>query len=358
MVGGTVLAFLGGLHYWWPKMTGRMYTEGWPKFAAFIIFVGFNLTFFPQFMLGYLGMPRRYHTYPPEFQTLHVMTTAGASILGVGMILPVFYLLWSLWKGKEAGPNPWGVTGLEWTAPSPPPVENFPETPVVTQEAYHYSDEPAEVIGGHHATTRQRTDRYEPRPQGSGGLEEEEPVADARGSYARQRDEQEPVLSDSASITPATVAGALTGDETFVTTPGHGTGADTHGHGPTHVQHQFDDAAQQKDAVTLGMWGFLATEIMFFGGAFLMYSIYRNTYPEAFKIASNKEIWWVGFFNTLVLLASSYTVVLAVYNAHHGNNRGVIKWIVATILCLHVLRRKGLRVPPPVRRTPDAERQL
>jgi cytochrome c oxidase subunit III len=137
-------------------------------------------------------------------------------------------------------------------------------------------------------------------------------------------------LSESASITPA---GALTGRETFVTTPGHGTGADTHGHGPTHVQHQFDDAAQQKDAVTLGMWAFLATEIMFFGGAFLLYSVYRNTYPEAFAQASRLENWKVGFFNTLVLLGSSYTVVLAVHAAHHGNNRKVVKWIAATILC-------------------------
>jgi len=137
-------------------------------------------------------------------------------------------------------------------------------------------------------------------------------------------------LSESASITPA---GALTGHETFVTTPGHGTGADTHGHGPTHVQHQFDDAAQQKDAVTLGMCAFLATEIMFFGGAFLLYSIYRNTYPEAFRLASRKEIWWVGGFNTLVLLVSSLTVVLAVYKAHHGDNRGVVRYVFYTILC-------------------------
>src|SRR3954447_13753026 len=141
MVGGMVMSYLAGIHYWWPKMTGKMYVEWIAKFAAFVTFIGFNLTFFPQFILGYLGMPRRYHAYPPEFQTLHVMSTAGASILAVGMTLPVFYLLWSLWKGKEAGPNPWGATGLEWTSPSPPPVENFPETPVVTQEAYHYSDE-------------------------------------------------------------------------------------------------------------------------------------------------------------------------------------------------------------------------
>ena len=96
MVGGMVMAFMGGLHYWWPKITGRMYPEFWGKIAAIIIFIGFNLTFFPQFLLGYLGMPRRYHAYPPEFQVFNVLSTAGASILGVGYLLPLIYLLWSL----------------------------------------------------------------------------------------------------------------------------------------------------------------------------------------------------------------------------------------------------------------------
>ena len=88
MVGGTIMAYLGGLHYWWPKMTGRMYPEGWAKLSALVIFLGFNLTFFPQFILGYLGMPRRYHAYPDEFQVLHVLSTAGASVLAVGYLMP------------------------------------------------------------------------------------------------------------------------------------------------------------------------------------------------------------------------------------------------------------------------------
>src|SRR5213078_4467951 len=140
MVGGTIMGYLGGLHYWWPKISGRLYNEALAKFSALVIFVGFNLTFFPQFILGNLGMPRRYHAYPPEFQVLNVMSSAGATILAVGYALPLFYLIWSLRYGKDAGPNPWHATGLEWTTPSPPPTENFPETPVVTQEAYHYSD--------------------------------------------------------------------------------------------------------------------------------------------------------------------------------------------------------------------------
>jgi len=139
MVGGTLMAYLGGLHYWWPKMSGRMYPEGWAKLSALVIYLGFNLTFFPQFILGYLGMPRRYWTYPDEFQVLHVMSTAGASVLAVGYLMPLVYFMWSLRYGPIAGPNPWGATGLEWQTASPPPAHNFDETPVVTTEAYDYA---------------------------------------------------------------------------------------------------------------------------------------------------------------------------------------------------------------------------
>ncbi len=140
MVGGAVMAYLGGIHFWWPKITGRLYPDGWARFAALIIFVGFNLTFFPQFMLGYLGMPRRYAVYPPEFQVLNVMSSAGASILGIGYLIPLIYLIWSIRYGPVAGPNPWGAKGLEWQTQSPPPTENFEETPVVTEEAYAYAE--------------------------------------------------------------------------------------------------------------------------------------------------------------------------------------------------------------------------
>ena len=139
MVGGAVMAYLGGIHFWWPKITGRLYPDSWARFSALVIFVGFNLTFFPQFMLGYLGMPRRYAVYPPEFQTLNVMSSAGASILAVGYLIPLIYLIWSIKYGPVAGPNPWGAKGLEWEIPSPPPTENFAEIPVVTEEAYNYA---------------------------------------------------------------------------------------------------------------------------------------------------------------------------------------------------------------------------
>ena len=138
MVGGAIMAYLGGLHFWWPKITGRLYPEFWAKIAAAIVFIGFNLTFFPQFLLGYMGMPRRYHVYAPEFQVLNVMSTAGASILGVGYFLPIVYLVWSMRYGPKASANPWNATGLEWQTPSPPPTYNFDRVPVVTQEAYDY----------------------------------------------------------------------------------------------------------------------------------------------------------------------------------------------------------------------------
>jgi cytochrome c oxidase subunit I len=144
MVGGAVMGYLGGIHYWWPKMTGRMYPERLARFSAIVLFVGFNLTFFPQFILGYLGMPRRYFAYPPEFQVLNVLSTAGATILGVGYILPIIYLTWSLRHGKLAGPNPWGATTLEWQTSSPPITTNFETTPRVTTEVYDFPEEEAE----------------------------------------------------------------------------------------------------------------------------------------------------------------------------------------------------------------------
>ena len=141
MVGGQVIAYLGGLHYWWPKITGRMYSEFWGKISAMLVFIGFNLTFFPQFILGYLGMPRRYASYPAEYQVLNIFSTAGASVLAIGFIMPAVYLIHSLFYGEKAGDNPWMLPGLEWRTSSPPPTENFEKMPVVTWEAYEFGDE-------------------------------------------------------------------------------------------------------------------------------------------------------------------------------------------------------------------------
>jgi cytochrome c oxidase subunit I len=139
MVGGAIMAYMGGLHFWWPKMTGKMYAEPLAKVSAILVFVGFNLTFFPQFILGYMGMPRRYHAYPDEFQVLNVLSTGGAGVLGLGYLLPAIYLTYSLFKGAKAPANPWGAKGLEWTVPSPPPTFNFIEEPVVNEPAYNYN---------------------------------------------------------------------------------------------------------------------------------------------------------------------------------------------------------------------------
>jgi cytochrome c oxidase subunit I len=145
MVGGALSGYLAAVHFWWPKMTGRLYNEAWGKVAATLLFVGFNLTFFPQFILGYEGMPRRYAMYAPEFQVLNVLSTAGASILALGFLLPLVYLIASLKNGPIAGPNPWKATGLEWQSTSPPPTFNFDRTPIVTRGPYAYSPEGDEL---------------------------------------------------------------------------------------------------------------------------------------------------------------------------------------------------------------------
>ncbi|WP_166254580.1 cytochrome c oxidase subunit I [Marinobacter salicampi] len=138
MVGGAVTAYLGGLHFWWPKMTGRLYSELWSKIAALALFIGFNLTFFPQFLLGYSGMPRRYHEYPEAFQLLHVMSSLGSVVLAIGYLLPLVYFTWSLFRGAPAGANPWQAEGLEWRTASPPPKHNFVSIPRVTEGPYAY----------------------------------------------------------------------------------------------------------------------------------------------------------------------------------------------------------------------------
>ena len=138
MVGGMVMAFLGGIHFWWPKMFGRMYPEFWGRFAAITIFVGFNLTFLPQFVLGFMGMPRRYHYYPEEWAELNILSSGGASLMGAGYLMIFVYMLWSVKFGLKIGANPWKATGLEWQIQSPPTTHNFEQIPVVNEEAYAY----------------------------------------------------------------------------------------------------------------------------------------------------------------------------------------------------------------------------
>jgi len=144
MVGGMMFAWLCGIHFWWPKMFGKMYSEFWGRIAAVITFFGFNATFMPQFILGYLGMPRRYHVYPEEWQVLNVLSSAGASLLALGFLMTFFVLASSLIFGKKSSKNPWQATGFEWTeCASPPIAHNFHGQPVCTIECYDYTDESA-----------------------------------------------------------------------------------------------------------------------------------------------------------------------------------------------------------------------
>jgi cytochrome c oxidase subunit 1 len=136
MMGGTMFAFIGGLHYWWPKITGRMYSERLGNIACLLAFIGFNMTFMSQFVMGSQGMPRRYYSYLDQFQPLHQFSSVGSYVLGFGFLLTAICLLSSLKSGAEAGDNPWGGTTLEWQTSSPPPLENFVDPPVVTAGPY------------------------------------------------------------------------------------------------------------------------------------------------------------------------------------------------------------------------------
>jgi cytochrome c oxidase subunit I len=149
MFGGTVIAFLGGLHYWWPKMFGRMYSERWGRAACLLIFVGFNVTFFTQFVMGSRGMPRRYYNYLPEFTIYHQISTFGSFIMGIGFLIVATYLVHSLFRGRPAPANPWGSATLEWQTPSPPPHDNFAATPTAGDpyEVSEWVEAPA--IGGY-----------------------------------------------------------------------------------------------------------------------------------------------------------------------------------------------------------------
>jgi cytochrome c oxidase subunit 1 len=142
MMGGTVIAFIGGLHYWWPKMTGRMYNENLGRVGCFLVFWGFNQTFLTQFLLGSRGMPRRYYNYLPQFQGLHAISTVGSWILASGLFLTLAYLLASLRKPMDAPDNPWGGTTLEWQTSSPPITHNFEEQPVLERAPYDYRPQP------------------------------------------------------------------------------------------------------------------------------------------------------------------------------------------------------------------------
>jgi cytochrome c oxidase subunit 1 len=138
MVGGTVMGFVGGLHYWWPKFTGKMYDESWSRVGWFFVFIGFNVTFLSQFVLGSRGMPRRYYDYLPQYEQLHQVSTIGSWLIGVGFVIIGAMFIRSLMGGKPAPRNPWGSAALEWMTTTPPPLYNFVKDPVLTRGQYDY----------------------------------------------------------------------------------------------------------------------------------------------------------------------------------------------------------------------------
>ena len=225
MVGGAIMGYLGGLHFWWPKITGRLYPEMWARVAAVIVFVGFNLTFFPQFILGYLGMPRRYHAYPEEFQVLNVMSSAGASILGVGYLLPDALLRL--------------VDALRRARPRQPVGRQGPG------------------VGDDLAA------RHRELPRAAGG---------ARGGV---RVREGPGGDGCLKPRPPPSRRSPTTSRTW---------------------------ASRRRPPASGMWLFIAQEVMFFGGLFLAYTVYRNLYPAAFAEASHHLDWKLGGINTAVLI--------------------------------------------------------
>jgi heme/copper-type cytochrome/quinol oxidase subunit 3 len=266
MVGAVIMAFLIALHYWFPKMFGKKYHEGWGMVAAALIVLGFNATFIPQFLLGNAGMPRRYYMYPERFQALNVASTAGASLLAFGFVIILIYLIYALVRGEVAGDNPWDSRGIEWMTTSPPDKHNFHETPVITVDPHSY---------------------------------------------------QNPARRSSMSSSDA--------------------------HANPHLAHHFDTIEKQDHAVRLGMWLFLATEVLLFAGLFLGYTVYRYFYHEAFHEASRHLDLWAGTTNTIVLITSSLTVALAYFEIKRGNSGRCAALLAFTILCaLAFLFIKGI----------------
>lgn len=138
MVGGTLMSICAALYYWWPKMFGKMYSEYWARLSFLFIFIGFNVTFFPQFILGAMGMPRRYHDYLVQYESLNKISTVGSWLIATGFIIVLGTIIHSILRGEKAEDNPWGAKTLEWQTQTPPPHENFNETPVVTAGPYEY----------------------------------------------------------------------------------------------------------------------------------------------------------------------------------------------------------------------------
>ena len=265
--GGAVIGLYAGLHFWFPLIFGRVYNEKLARLAFWMVFIGFNGTFLPQFALGMEGMPRRYFTYPAEFEPLHQVSTVFAFLNGTGYSLVLLNLLYAAFRGKRSPANPWGSLGLEWSTSLPPPHDNFERIPVVEDWSYGYA-----------------------QPQTAVRLKQMEEAS--RAAQLHQGPQ----------------------------TPHEGP--------PRHMQPE-----QAYDAAKLGMWIFLGTEILLFGGLFCAYIIYRLANLELFATASRHLSWPLGTLNTVILLTSSYFMARAVSRARSGDNDGIIRCLDLTLLC-------------------------
>ena len=279
MSGGAMIAFLGGIYYWWPKMFGRMYNEFWGRMSCLLIFAGFNLTFFPQFLMGSRGMPRRYSSYAgllkdhPEFSTYNLWSSVGSVLVAAGVLIVIINLIYSLRRGRPAPANPWGSATLEWQCArrrrriTLPP--RLPPATLTITPAWNTTSSAAASC----AATPRPPPRHKALP---------------------------PTTKD---------PGMSTQIETHADAATH-TGEAAHH--PPHLAHHFDSMQQQVQAQKLGMWTFLLTEILLFGGLFCFYAVYRANHPEIFEYAHqflNKNL---GAINTCVLLLSSLTMAWGV----------------------------------------------
>jgi heme/copper-type cytochrome/quinol oxidase subunit 1/heme/copper-type cytochrome/quinol oxidase subunit 3 len=302
MMGGTVMGFLGGLLYWWPKMTGKMFNEKTMRVAFGLIFVGFNATFFVQFIMGARGMPRRYYNYLDQFQPFHAFSTVGTWILAAGFLVMLYALIQSLRNGAAAPGNPWHSLGLEWQSTSPPPLENFEKQPVVTHGPYDYDTV--------------KTSLFFPSKRAARGVERQRlsPWRFAVPGTLPHPGESPPMSSSTAEADAA---------------HGH----DEHGHhGPAHLAHHFDNSDQQFESAKLGMWVFLVTEILMFGGLFAAFIIYQGLHKDLFLQAHHHLDKVMGGTNTIFLLSSSLTIALAVRASQLGKKNQTTAMLVATLL--------------------------
>src|SRR3990170_1078979 len=323
MVGAGILALMGGLYYWFPKMTGRMYNEKLAKLHFALSFISFNVLYFPMFLL--IEMPRRVFFYTPDtgWAPLNGLATIGGFIFGFSQLLLVANLGRSLRKGAPAGPNPWDGWTLEWAVPSPPPLHDFEQIPVITEDGVVHlaggEGHPlASGIGdGHSIPHSSHSSRW--------------PIVVALGAFVfllgLTMGSGPPGI---LQLTPGVVIGLVGlygyGKESFIV------------HEDEKVESWPFKAISR---MRFGVWTFLASEIVFFGvllSAYLFVRINAVAWPplDYFDIRQ-------GAINTFILLTSSLTAVLALASARTGSRTGVVAGLIGTMaLGAYFLYNKAL----------------